>query len=145
MKSYQKRIILYIFLFFIAGCGLKNHAKPNALILYNHIVVYAEEDIHMQISAADYVFLGEVTKLKANHSSDDDFYTLCQVLVLKNLKGNLIEEVEIKYLGAHAKDGTLLLYRGEILIDDGLPEPEQQYLFTAFTQPDGILLIAPLT
>lgn len=103
---------------------------------------------------ADYVFVGTVVSEEGNVYKDaitvetnvgntkviSSPYTNYMVNVKENIKGNLItdEAIPIQKSGGLSEDGTqYFIYEG-----DELPVVGNTYIFFAYTQPDGSLLIS---
>lgn len=112
------------------------------------------DNIHERIGDADYVFVGEViskdgTEYKhpviceEEDGSEYDIaspYTNYTVSNLNNIKGELITgiEIPIQKAGGLAPDGS----RNIIYEEDELPIPGGIYVFYAYAQPDGSLLVS---
>ncbi len=105
------------------------------------------------VGDADYVFLGRVVqdvntvyKNPVTIETSDGAkevstpYTNYKVTVLKNIKGDLITDTSmpIQKAGGINKDGSsVVLYE-----DDDLPEVGKSYVFLAYAQDDGSLLVS---
>jgi len=150
MKLINKWIPLIVFgILFTLCCILSacqnQEIKPNGKVEYNYVSINNEDNLYIRTGAVDNVFVGKVVKKVSNIVNDDKPDTIYQIEVLENLKGELVVDVEAKYHGGYRKDGTLILNTGDIIVDDGLPEVGETYIFSTFSQPDGSLLIADLT
>lgn len=150
----------------IIGCMLlsgeketrKNISKidPDALPVNIRTASYAYDisDKRVAVGAADYVFVGQVLRREGVTYEDPvpmeledgsmvevgNPYTHYTVQVLENMKGTLRTEkpIEIVKDGGAAQDGkAVYLYE-----KDCLPQTGKVYLFLAYTQEDGSLLIS---
>lgn len=116
--------------------------------------VYDTENINESVGIVDYVFLGEVVSKdettyedvvpmedeKGKTVEEGTPYTHYSVIVKENIKGDLEKEKEIKIVkhGGVAQDK-----KSVVLFDkDCLPEVGKQYIFLAYAQSDGSLLIS---
>lgn len=95
----------------------------------------------------DYVFLGEVvsndgTEYVSSQSGDKFYaiYTNYTVKVLENLQGvlEMDKAIPIKKVGGVTKDRKMVY----LFDEDILPEAGKQYVFLAYAQEDGSLLIS---
>ncbi len=88
----------------------------------------------------DYVFIGKVTNTIGTYF-DEELpeipYTKYEIEVIENLKGNLIDKIEVSKNGGYNKDGNLIKFD-----EHGLPENNQIYIFYAFAQEDGSILLS---
>ena len=116
--------------------------------------IYDTEDINENIGIVDYVFCGEVVSEDGVTYEDvvvmeDEEgkaveqgtpYTHYSVLVKENIKGELVKEETIKIAkhGGVTKDQKMIL----LFDEDCLPEVGKQYIFLAYAQEDGSLLIS---
>jgi len=115
---------------------------PNGNLAYNHVTLVIDEtNLYEYIGAVDYVFVGTVMECVENITDDDFPDTIYSLSVNENLKGNLVETIEVKKHGGYTKNGTLILYETDLIQDSGLPEVGKQYIFLAYGQPDGSLLL----
>jgi len=105
------------------------------------------------VGDADYVFLARVDQLvnteyrnpitietKNGTKEVASPYTNYKITVLKNIKGNLQTDIPIpitKSGGVDKESSTVFLYE-----DDRLPEVGNLYVFLAYAQEDGSLLIS---
>ena len=111
-------------------------------------------DLREVIGNADYVFVGNVVSedgtvykfpVMVEDENGNEYevaspYTNFTVEIQENIKGNLNTEyaIPIQKAGGLAQDGSgYFVYE-----DDILPEVGSTYVFFAFAQPDGSLLIA---
>lgn len=138
-------VMLLVCLLTLAACG--GEIKPNGKTEYNHVyLAHDEDDMYAATGWADNVFIGKVIKKISNNPNDGSPRTVYKVEVIENLKGELIKDIKLTYSGGYIKDGTLILNQGELLQDDGLPEIDETYIFSTFSQSkDGSLLVAALT
>ena len=115
--------------------------------------VYDPDSIQESVGMADYVFAGFVAGCDGTHyenivimEDEDGFfkkvgspYTNYTVEVVGNIKGSLRTDTPIQIV----KDGGVA-YDGEsvsIYENDLLPKVGQAYIFLAYAQPDGSLLV----
>lgn len=108
-------------------------------------------NIDALIGDADYVFLAKVVKYEGTQYRDPvtveteegvkeykDPYTKYSLKVLENIKGELKDDVEIFKAGGLSSDKeSILIYEG-----DELPEEGKTYIFSAYGQEDGSLLVS---
>ncbi|MBC2122435.1 cell surface protein [Listeria marthii] len=106
------------------------------------------------VGDADYVFVGKVTeetgtayKNKTPIEQEDgsiayigEAYTNYKVEVITNLKNELTinKEISLEKQGGIREDGSAY----DVFEDDQLPEVGKVYIFTAYIQDDGSLLVA---
>ncbi|WP_200908906.1 cell surface protein [Enterococcus sp. RIT-PI-f] len=106
------------------------------------------------VGSGNYVFVGEVTELTGTTYEDDvpvergdgtteyvgDAYTQYKVSVLSNIKNELVlnKEIPIAKHGGIREDGSAY----DIFENDQLPEVGKVYVFIAYTQEDGSLLVS---
>lgn len=110
--------------------------------MYTHITIALDEtDLYQYVGAVDYIFVGVVKEANTNITEDNDKSTY-KIEVTDNLKGELADEIECSKHGGILKDGTMLLYESDNLQDVGLPEVGGTYIFMAYAQPDGSLLLS---
>lgn len=97
-------------------------------------------DMNAIVGDADYVFVGTVVSNDETVYKDTIPYTNYTVNVTENIKGNLItsKAIPIQKSGGLSKDGTEYI----IYEDDELPVVGNSYIFFAYAQPDGTLLIS---
>ena len=141
----KKRIFCFWLLFvsclFLSSCA--NHpVQWNGNTVYTHITMALDEtDLYQYVGAVDYIFVGVVQEANTNITEDNDKSTY-KIEVTDNLKGELADEIECSKHGGILKDGTMLLYESDNLQDVGLPEVGSTYIFMAYAQPDGSLLLS---
>ncbi|MBC2100646.1 cell surface protein [Listeria booriae] len=106
------------------------------------------------VGSVDYVFVGKVleetgtsykNKVPVEVDSDTieyigDAYTNYKVKVISNIKNELVTDnvIEIAKLGGIREDKSAY----DVFEDDELPVQGETYIFTAFTQDDGSLLVS---
>jgi hypothetical protein len=85
----------------------------------------------------DYVFVGYVEKLVDTEYNSGIPYTNYKVIVLKNIKGELIKNVpiDIKKFGGVEEDGESIT----LFEDDLLPEEGKACIFSAYVEKDGVV------
>ena len=141
-----KHIVIFmgIFSIFLVGCS-RNEIEPNGEVTYNHVNLSIDEtDLYSYVGSMDYVFVGTVEKVVKNVVDSDFPYMVYQINLNENLKGNLVDTVEVKKQGGYKNNGTLILNETDQSRDNGLPEVNNQYIFMTYAQPDGSLLLAEI-
>ena len=151
-------LILGIVLILPSGTGRnKDSIDLKSLpISYDSVVLaYTPRNLEEEIGMADYVFLAEVTQMDEPHythvvtqKKEDGSvtqygtpYTDYVVRVRENLKGKLLTDEPIRV----TKDGGVSIRRDCIVLlgqGDSLPEEGKLYIFTAWAQLDGSLLLS---
>jgi len=103
------------------------------------------------IGDADYVFVGEalkndgveykkpvVVETELGSKEYKSPYTNYSLKVVENIKGNLVSNIEISKVGGTSSDKkTIFVYEGDVLPVEG-----KTYIFSAYGQPDGTLLVS---
>lgn len=92
---------------------------------------------NLVVGYADYVFVGYVDKFVDTEYNDGVPYTNYKVIVLKNIKGELIKNVpiDIQKFGGVEEDGkSITLFK-----DDLMPEEGKAYIFIAYVEKDGVV------
>ena len=140
-KRVFRFFILLVSCLFLSSCA--NHpVQWNGNTVYTHITMALDEtDLYQYVGAVDYIFVGVVQEANTNITEDNDKSTY-KIEVTDNLKGELADEIECSKHGGILKDGTMLLYESDNLQDVGLPEVGSTYIFMAYAQPDGSLLLS---
>lgn len=167
----KKQFVIFLGVLFLAVCmiagymlisGEKKSGKEDSMANANALpvktmkasYVYDVSDKKVAVGAVDYVFAGKVLSydevvyedLVPMEDEDGNTievgspYTHYTVQVLENMKGELITEEPIKIVkdGGIGQDGeAVYLYE-----DDSLPQVGKAYIFLAYTQEDGSLLIS---
>lgn len=112
---------------------------------FKHISLSIDEtNMYEYVGAVDYVFVGTVSEVKNNliaEKGDSDISTY-EIQVEKNIKGELVDEIIAKKHGGISKDGTMLLYFSDKRKDSGLPIEGKTYIFMAYGQNNGDLLLS---
>ena len=111
-------------------------------------------DPYVYVGIVDYVFVGTVEQIDRIILPDklkqhEDSYSIYQIRVDQNLKGNLQAHVVCSKLGGLRSDGTMLLIAaempdGSMIPDTGLPKTGEQYIFLAYAQHDGSLTLSEI-
>lgn len=106
------------------------------------------------VGMVDYVFVGTVTEterlvLPDKAKEHQDNYSTYKIHVDENIKGELVEDIVCSKLGGLKKDGTMFLIAaeapdGRMIMDNGLPETGKQYVFMAYGQHDGRLILSEI-
>lgn len=98
------------------------------------------DDLHSFLEEADYVFVGHVDAMKGTTFGYTDLpETKYEITVLENLKSELVTGVPIPMMktgGVDEGNGVVVLETG-----DFLPEVGKDYIFLAYAQENGSLLI----
>lgn len=137
-------VCLYI-CFMLAGCTEKVVSWNGDVEYYSHISMNIDElNMREYVGAVDFVFAGTVDKIVSNLISVDsgDDLSTYQIHVDRNIKGKLVETVKCSKHGGLTSDGTMLLVYSDARMDKGLPEEGKQYVFMAYAQQDGSLLLS---
>jgi hypothetical protein len=127
----SKVLIAFIGLFLILmGCSTDNKIEPNGKLKYNHLTLAIDEtDLYSYVGFMDYVFIGTVEE-EVDNVVDTDFpTTVYQVKVNENLKGNLMDKIEVTKQGGYNYEGTLILNATDHSNDNGLPQVNKQYCY----------------
>lgn len=152
-------IVLIVGMFF-TGCASKNNASQlntnvsNLPIHQMHAsFVYDTDNIREAVGICDYVFVAKVVSCdgteyrnvittedeKGNPKEVGSPYTNYTIQVLENIKGELITDKPIpivKQGGISEKQDAIYLFE-----NDSLPSENSIYIFLAYAQEDGSLLI----
>lgn len=131
--------------------NLKNTPKEITTSYLRATYTIDYSDMNAVVGDADYVFIGTVLSNDGTVYKDiiisgeskkeySNPYTNYTVNVTENIKGNLItsKAIPIQKSGGLSKDGTEYI----IYEDDELPVVGNSYIFFAYAQPDGTLLIS---
>ena len=153
-------IVLIVGMFF-TGCASKNNASQlntNVSNLPIHQIhasfVYYTYNIREAVGICDYVFVAKVVSCdgteyrnvittedeKGNPKEVGSPYTNYTIQVLENIKGELITDKPIpivKQGGISEKQDAIYLFE-----NDSLPSENSIYIFLAYAQEDGSLLIS---
>ena len=153
-------IVLIVGMFF-TGCASKNNASQlntnvsNLPIHQMHAsFVYDTDNIREAVGICDYVFVAKVVSCdgteyrnvittedeKGNPKEVGSPYTNYTIQVLENIKGELITDKPIpivKQGGISEKQDAIYLFE-----NDSLPSENSIYIFLAYAQEDGSLLIS---
>ena len=142
-------LLLAILLSFTLSACSKNEQvvewNQEDLEYFKHISLSIDEtNMYEYVGAVDYVFVGTVSEVKNNliaEKGDSDISTY-EIQVEKNIKGELVDEIIAKKHGGISKDGTMLLYFSDKRKDSGLPIEGKTYIFMAYGQNNGELLLS---
>ena len=132
----------------LAGCSTKTAAWNGNVEYYAHVsMVVDETNLYEYVGAVDYVFVGTVEETVKNVIPDepggsDEDLSVYKIKVDRNLKGELVEDIECSKHGGLKKDGTMMLMFSDRSQDSGLPETGKTYVFLAYAQPDGSLTLS---
>ena len=148
MKKLATIALFAAILSILAGCSPKTAVWNGKTEYYARVsMVINETDMYEYVGLVDYVFVVTVVNVVSNvipnapDISVDDLSTY-GIRVDKNLKGRLAERIECSKHGGLTRDGTMLLYCSDNRCDTGLPEPGGQYIFMAYAQSDGSLVLS---
>lgn len=134
-------LLLVACCFFISACSV-HPTKWNGDIVYSHITLTLDEtNLYQYVGAVDYIFFGAVQEANTDITEDNDKSSYV-IEVSDNLKGELVDKIECSKHGGILEDSTMLLYESDNLQDTGLPEVGKTYIFMAYAQPDGSLLLS---
>ena len=147
--------IAVLFLFSLTGCETKQTEWNGNTEVYAELLMVVDcGDLEEYCNAVTNVFVGTVTGIERNvlpskPKEHEDNYSIFDISVDMNLKGTLEGTLTCYKLGGLKKDGTMLLVRaetpsGEMIMDTGLPEVGKQYIFLAYEQPDGRIVLSEI-
>lgn len=167
-KKLVTGIILILGIITLAGVGFSYSSKQDSNITSNDNTdtsnlpiytikgdfIYDTNNVNESVGIVDYVFLGEV--ISHNGTTYEDIittenedgktleagtpYTNYSIQIKENIKGKLQTDapIKIKKHGGVTQDNkSVFLFR-----DDCLPEVGKHYVFLAYAQPDGSLLVS---
>ncbi|EBF5116764.1 cell surface protein [Listeria monocytogenes] len=163
MKKTTFMIIILIISVFCIACFLivntyfnKNEVKEREVPIHS---IHADYTLDVNnpnevVGGSDYVFVGKVIentgttyKNKTPLEQEDgsikyigEAFTNYKIEVISNIKNELVtdEEITLAKQGGIREDGSAY----DIFEDDLLPEVGKIYIFTAYTQDDGSLLVS---
>lgn len=120
-------------------------AKPvewNGKTVYTHVTMGIDEtNLFGYVGAVDYVFVGKVTEAAYAVTEENDKSSY-KIHVEKNIKVELVSDIQGSKHGGILEDGTMLLYESDKIQETGLPEVGETYIFMAYGQSDGELLLS---
>lgn len=155
MKKLLSIVLCGAMLLFLMGCTPKVGTWNGETEVFAELLMVSDiEDGYRYAGMVDYVFVGTVTEvirdvLPNTAKSYEDHYSTYGIHVEQNLKGELAREITASKMGGYKRDGTLCLVSaelptGETIVDSGLPEVGREYVFLAYAQPDGSLILSEL-
>ena len=124
MKKLFSIVFTFIFLFGFAGCKSSDvHVETNTL--------FSPDDYPSRVGLADYLFVAHVIEITNTFEVDGRLQTTYKAKVLKNIKGELIQDdyVYITRHGGVYKDGRKYIIDGV----DLEPEVDRVYTILAYT------------
>lgn len=155
------KVIILVLLLFLSLFVYKDIKSDNgdtdqelnvSLIRANYM--YDVNSLSERAEVVDYIFVGEVKSIDGYSYKnpilfetkdgikmiDYDTYTNYKIYVEESIKGDLKEgeEINIRKKGGLQQDGKTI----EIIENDVLPEVSYKYLFFAFLQEDGSILVS---
>lgn len=148
MKKSIAFVALFGIILSLGGCSTKVTTWNGDVEYYAHVsMVVDETNLYEYVGAVDYVFVGTVTEIIKNIVPDepgapDEDLSVYEIHVDKNLKGELVENIECSKHGGLKKDGTMMLIFSDRRNDSGLPEIGNKYIFLAYAQQDGSLTLS---
>ncbi|MCD8328362.1 MAG: hypothetical protein LUC25_04600 [Ruminococcus sp.] len=135
-------LVIAVAILLIVFKGNSNEDSTDNISYVEGSFIIDYDDLRQVAGAANYVFVGKV--VSKGETEDDQTQMLpvteYSIRVEKNIKGELITDEDItvyKAGGISDVSGDLILYEG-----DCMPEAGNRYVFYAFGQPDGTLLIS---
>lgn len=145
MKKISVYSLCLLLLFSFASCGKsrKDITEWNGEKVYDiHVsMAFDETDMFSYVGLVDYVFVGTVTETVKNITADGEL-SQYKVQVVKNIKGNLSGDIFVSKHGGLDKKGTMHLYCSDKRKDTQLPESGKTYMFLAYAQSDGSLILS---
>lgn len=148
MKKNGLLRVLLCAILLLSGCSSKITAWNGNIEYYAHVSMAVDEtNLYAYVGVVDYVFVGTVEEIVKNvipdkPSSSEEDLSVYKIQVGKNLKGELVENIECSKHGGLKKDGTMMLMFSDRSNDSGLPETGNQYIFMAYAQTDGSLTLS---
>lgn len=143
----MRKALIFIWIFattFVFTACSSQSIEWNGEIDYTHVTLSIDEtNLYQYVGSVDYVFAGEVTQADTTITEDDDKSSY-KIKVLENIKGELVDEIECSKHGGILADGTMILYATDNVQDTGIPNAGSSYIFMAYAQPDGSLLLSEL-
>lgn len=146
MKAKVKKVICLVLSALIMTALLTACASApvewNGKTVYTHVLLGIDEtNLFEYVGSVDYVFVGKV--LEADHTiTEENDKSTYGIYVEKNIKGQLVHDIQCSKHGGLLEDGTMLLYESDRMQDTGLPEVGKTYIFMAYAQSDGSLLLS---
>lgn len=140
---------MLICILFLSACSNQKVIEWNGEMEYYHItMVYDETNMYETAGQVDYIFIGTVDEVldnvvDYNTSNSMDTYSRYAITVEENLKGELTKNIECYRHGGYLSDGTLLYPRSDRIENTrDIPQEGKTYIFMAFGQSDGELILA---
>ncbi len=130
--------IIYLWLF-------KDNSKEDSMKNISYVegaFTINYNDLREVVGSADYVFVGHV--ISKGKTENDEVLPLpvteYSIRVEENIKGQLITDEDITIF----KDGGISDISGNLVLFEGdyMPETGHRYVFYAYAQPDGTLLLS---
>jgi|AGTN01.1.fsa_nt_gi hypothetical protein len=146
MNKNKNLIVILIIVLLLSVCGVGLYfglrEKEPKIIRMEGDFAIDMSDKNQVVGSSDYVFVGYVNKLETTIYKYDSQspYTIFNVRILKNIKGNLKLNIDIPIQkdGGIAKDKKSI----DLYENDVLPEQNKTYVFIAYAQSDGSLLLS---
>lgn len=137
----KKKIILAVALAILVLFGyVAGVTKKGAEALIN-VVVADLRDMQSVVDSVNCIFVG-VVKDSNTLIFDYDGKSEFQVQVVKNIKGELPTETTVYKHGGHFINGNEVIVKADDESYTPMPEVGKQYLFLAFEQESGEVIIA---
>ncbi len=137
----KKKIILAVALAILVLFGyVAGVTKKGAEALIN-VVVADLRDMQSVVDSVNCIFVG-VVKDSNTLIFDYDGKSEFQVQVVKNIKGELPTETTVYKHGGHFINGNEVVVKADDESYTPMPEVGKQYLFLAFEQESGEVIIA---
>ncbi|MCD8327928.1 MAG: hypothetical protein LUC25_02400 [Ruminococcus sp.] len=133
-------VIAAVILLFVFKNSKEDSTDNISYVEGSFIIDY--DDLRQVAGTNDYIFVGQIVR-KGETENDEELplpVTEYSIRVEENIKGELITDEDImvyKDGGISDVSGNLVLYEG-----DCMPEAGNRYVFYAFAQPDGTLLLS---
>lgn len=148
MKIKMKIALMLICILFLSACSSQKVIEWNGEMEYYHLtMVYDETNMYETVGQVDYIFIGTVDEVldnavDYNTSNNMDTYSRYAITVEENLKGELTKNIECYRHGGYLSDGTLLYPRSDRIENTrDIPQEGKTYIFMAFGQSDGELIL----
>lgn len=138
-----------LWMILLNGCAKtpKVIAPTDEISYFAHVTMAVDEtDPYVYTGTMDYVFAGTVKEVLRNvidpKDRKDKGESCYAVHVERNLKGTLEEEIEVRKKGGVDRNGVMQLLESDSRKDTGLPIAGKTYIFMAYAQQDGSLLLS---
>lgn len=146
-------ILCLSLIFGFTACGKAETWNGETECLGELTMVLDFANLYEYVGIVDHVFVGIVEEaeyfIPEKRTEYEQSFSQYQIHVDENLKGELVDTIICSKMGGLKKDGTMLLVAaetpdGNLIMDNGLPEVGEQYIFLAYSQQDGSLTLSEI-